>query len=218
VIEVEPVINNLSGIQAAYPALPMGASTPTNYALLELRDRIYADLDPDNPSPTYVILATDGRPNICDFHDGVPETPETEAEAVRTVAQLADQGIKTFAISMAGDDAVLREHLEAVAEAGGTGAPVFTPTTSDGLVDALYEIISGTVTCDVALVGELTPGYECQGEVTVNGTLLECNGQDGFRVKEDLRTLELLGSACETLKRDPVAHLEANFPCNAVVF
>src|SRR5690606_13601882 len=120
VVEVGPALDNLARIRDAYPSEPMGASTPTHYALLSLRDRIRATSRTAR-GPAYVVLATDGRPNICDFHDGVPETPATAQQAVNTIADLATMDIQTFAISMAGSDAVLRTHLEAVATAGGTG-------------------------------------------------------------------------------------------------
>src|SRR5690606_27121247 len=113
VVQVGPALDNLDRIRAAYPAEPLGASTPTHYALLALRDMVRVSRH-TKPGPVYVILATDGRPNLCDFHDGIPETPATSQEAVNTVAELANLDIKTFAISMAGSDAALRAHLEAV--------------------------------------------------------------------------------------------------------
>jgi hypothetical protein len=182
--------------------------------LLQLRDVINKN-SASAKGPTYVVLATDGKPNICDFHDGVSETLATEQEAVRTVRELAAKGIKTFAISMAEGDAVLTAHLDAVAKAGGANEPVFTPTTSDGLTTALTKIIEGTLTCDVALQGKIVEGHGCEGEVRLNGEVLKCD--EGFRVKEDLSTLELLGSACDTLLKDPKATLQATFPCDVLV-
>ena len=211
VIKVAPTTNNLSSIRSAYPEWQPGASTPTHYALLQLSDLIKST---GSKGPTYVVLATDGKPNLCDFHDGVAESEATERQAVMTVAELAQAGIKTFAISMAEGDAALAAHLADVAKAGGTNEPVFTPTTSDGLTKALSKILEGTMTCDVALQGKIVEGHECQGEVTLNGEVLTCG--EGFRVKKDLSTLELLGTACDTLLHDPSAALKANFPCDYV--
>lgn len=214
VVRVDPAIDNLSAIAASYPAAPMGASTPTHYALEALREEVQRQ---GAKGPTYVLLATDGKPNFCDFHDGVPESQLTEQEAVATVGALATQGIKTFAISMAEGDAVLTAHLNDVAKAGATGQPVFTPNTRDALVAALASVFTTTTTCDVKLEGTIVPGSECRGDVRMNGTLLTCDAPDGYRVREDRQTLELLGGACQTLQRDAKARLEASFPCSDVV-
>jgi hypothetical protein len=214
VVKVEPATDNLALIDASYPPLPMGASTPTHHALVALSDEVHrVGLN----GPTYVVLATDGKPNLCDFHDGVPESLATEQEAVATVADLAGKGIKTFAISMAEGDSALTSHLNDVARAGATGEPVFTPSTRDGLVAALEKIFTQAASCDVALQGTIVAGSECRGDVRMNGVSLACGGGDGYRVKEDRQTLELLGGACHTLQHDPRAKLEASFPCGEVV-
>lgn len=217
VIRIEPALNNLNDLSTAYPIFQMGASTPTHYALIALRDHVTGAGGSSSGSPTYVVLATDGRPNICDFHDGVLETLATEQQAVMTVSDLAQAGIKTFAVSMAEDDPTLVEHLDAIAKAGATGQPTFTPKTGDALVEALNAILERAVTCDVKLQGTVVAGSECRGDVQVNGKSLECGGANGFRVKDDLETLELLGSACETYKKDQEATLKATFPCDEII-
>ncbi|MFT3928481.1 MAG: VWA domain-containing protein [Myxococcales bacterium] len=216
VVDVAPRLDNYAPINTAYPADPTGASTPTHYALLSLQQQI-KQAGPSAHGPTFVVLATDGKPNLCDFHDGVPASEATEQEAVRTVRELAAAGTKTFAISLAGGDRELEAHLDALAEAGGTGESAFTPTSSDALVAVLTKIIGGAVSCDVRLEGTLTEGHQCDGDVLLNGKALACDGQDGFHVKDDLRTLELRGAACKTLQQDPKATLEASFACDAIV-
>jgi hypothetical protein len=128
VIVSEPALNNAAAMSGVYPAAQTGASTPTHYALLDLKKRIDAAGASPN-GPTYVVLATDGKPNLCDFHDGIPATPDTEREAVDTVAQLSAAGTNVFVISMAGADTDLQTHLMAVAAAGKTGTQPFTPVT-----------------------------------------------------------------------------------------
>jgi hypothetical protein len=215
-VVVQPALANLAAISAAYPAQPLGASTPTHYALEDLRQRISA-AGPSPTGPTYVLLATDGKPNLCDYHDGVPATYATELEAVATVADLAGRGIHTFALSMAGGNAELRQHLEALAQAGATGHGAFAPTTQDALVEALTQTIGGAASCDVRLEGSLVAGRDCSGEVALNGQKLVCNGPDGYRVREDRTTLELLGAACNTLQTTPQTKVTASFACDDVI-
>jgi hypothetical protein len=212
VVTVDPALGNLPALSAAYPELETGASTPTHYALLALQQRII-----DTPStlgPTYVVLATDGVPNLCDFHDGIPSTPDTEAEAIATVEQLRDAGTQSFVVSLAGEDPLLQAHLDAVAVAGGTGTSVFTPTSQSDLVEALTAIIGATASCDVQLHGHVQPGRDCTGTVKLEDRELTCNDADGYRLKDDRQTLELTGSACTELQQATNAKLSAAFPCN----
>lgn len=215
VIVVEPALDNLAAITAAYPAQPTGASTPTHYALLDLQARIEAAKTDD---PSFVLLATDGKPNLCDFHDGIPANAATDQQAVDTVTELAQAGTKTFALSMAGDDADLNAHLKDVARAGNTGSDVFTPTSQDGLADALTQIFGGTQSCDVKIEGTVVAGKECSGDVTLNGTPLTCNDANGYHVKDDKQTLELAGDACKALRQQPSSQLSASFACDDVIF
>ena len=74
---------------------------------------------------------------------------------------------------------------------------------------------AGDPTIGNKLQGKIVEGHGCEGEVKLNGEVLKCD--EGFRVKEDLSTLELLGSACETLLKDPKSTLQATFPCDVLV-
>jgi hypothetical protein len=50
----------------------------------------------------------------------------------------------------------------------------------------------------------------------INGNPLECNGADGWRLKDSF-TIELLGATCEMFKKTASAMLIGNFPCDVVV-
>lgn len=215
VVVSEPALDNAAAMSGTYPELETGASTPTHYALLDLKQRIDT-AGQSEQGPTYVVLATDGMPNVCDFHDGLPSTPDTEAEAIATVQQLAAAGTGVFVISMAGDDAILQAHLTALAAAGGTGTAPFTPTSQDDLEGALTQIIGATASCDLKLQGIVEAGRECTGTVTLNGTALVCNADDGYKLKADRQSLELLGEACKTLQTAAAPQLAATFPCDDV--
>lgn len=212
---VEPALDNASAVSGTYPEVETGASTPTHFALLDLKSRIDA-AGAVSSGGTFIVLATDGMPNLCDFHDGLPSTPDTEAEAVQTVQQLASAGTQVFVISLAGDDPILQAHLEQVASAGGTGKPPFTPTTQDELAAALSEIVGATASCDVRLHGRVENNRECMGTVTLDGKPLVCDDDDGYRVKDDHQAIELLGHACEALQSAADPELKVTFPCGDV--
>jgi hypothetical protein len=215
VVTSDPVVNNAAALSGAYPEFETGASTPTHYALLDLKARIDA-AGSSSDTPTYVVLATDGKPNVCDFHDGLPATPDTEQEAVDTVQQLSAAGTRVFVISMAGSDPDLQAHLEAVALAGGTGQKPFTPATQDELARALTQILGAASSCDVRLQGRVEKGRECSGTVLLNGAPIGCDDVDGYRLKDDRMTLELQGKACRTLQESATPTLKATFPCGDV--
>ena len=130
--------------------------------------------------------------------------------------QLASAGTQVFVISLAGDDPILQAHLEQVDSAGGTGKPPFTPTTQDELAAALSEIVGGTASCDVQLHGRVEDGRECTGTVTLDGQPLVCGDDDGYRVKDDHQSIELLGSACKSLQTAGRPELKVTFPCGDV--
>ena len=66
------------------------------------------------------------------------------------------------------------------------------------------------------LQGVVASGRECTGNVTLNGLALKCNDVDGYRLKADRQSLELLGQACSTLQTSAAPQLKAAFPCDDV--
>lgn len=210
IVTVDAALDNFAPIDQAYPQMPLGGSTPTHIALRTVMDDVTMRAqqpDQEHP-PEYVVLATDGAPN--DFCAG-EMAGDVTGEVIAQVMRGANQGVKTFVISLAGDDAMLQAHLEQVAAAGNTGEAPFTPTTKDDLVAVLTQIIGGAVTCEVRLSGEVTPGRECSGKVDVNGVELVCN-EDWQLVSPN--TIEILGQACDDFKSNAQALLHADFPCN----
>jgi hypothetical protein len=213
-VTVDPKTDNFAAINAAYPLDPLGGSTPTDRALSAVSAKLLggATRVPDN-MPTIVVLATDGAPNdFCSTDTSLP--PADTRPAVITAAQkLAQAGVKTYVISLAGDDQVLTEHVNQVAQAGGTNKP-FVPTNKTQLIEALRQIVSSDPNCDVSLNQEVDPLRACDGAVQIAGKELTCNGADGFGLR-DPSTLRLAGAACTAYKADPKA-LKVNYPCDAL--
>lgn len=215
-IEVPQALNNDQAIAAVYPMQELGGSTPTHKALEVVVDKLVASqmVIPDQMlKPQYIVLATDGEPNeLCPNASGL----DPRAEVIRHVTRAADAGIKTFVISLAGNDANLMSHLVAVAQAGMTGSPPFSPMNKQDLVTSLTQIIGGAVGCEVFLNGKVTVGQECGGTVQLNGASLPCDDPNGWSLKDE-QTLKLNGQACSAFLNDPLSVLHADFPCGVFV-
>jgi hypothetical protein len=214
---IEPALSNHAAIDAAYPGQPLGGSTPTDRALERVVSALSlaGPMPPDSQTgPVIVVLATDGAPN--DACGGTINATGVEV-AQRVVDAVSDgvsMGMRLFVISLAGDDAELRSHLQQVASVGSPGQSPFEPSTKGDLVAALRSIISGA-TCQVTLNGTVAAGQECTGEVTLNGEPLSCNSPDGFRLTDD-HTLGLTGSACDRFLAAQ-SSLHAQFPCGVFI-
>jgi len=210
-INVPTALNNAMAIANMYPMTELGGSTPTHKALTVVVDHLLEQgASPDsNMQPQYIVLATDGEPNeLCANPSGV----DPRMEVIAQVKRAADENIKTFVISLAGDDPGLMNHLVAVAEAGKTGNPPFSPMNKQDLVSTLGQIIGGAVGCEVFLNGKVMDGQECGGRVSVNGSALSCGDPNGWDLK-DPSTLILQGNACSAFLNDPFSMLVADFPC-----
>jgi hypothetical protein len=210
-INVPTALNNAMAITSMYPMMELGGSTPTHKALTVVVDHLLEQgASPDsNMQPQFIVLATDGEPNeLCANPSGV----EPRMEVIAQVKRAADENIKTFVISLAGDDPGLMNHLVTVAEAGKTGNPPFSPMNKQDLVSTLGQIIGGAVGCEVFLNGKVMDGQECGGRVSVNGSALNCGDPNGWDLK-DQSTLILQGNACMAFLNDPFSMLVADFPC-----
>jgi len=224
VLTVEPKKEAFTEISTIVTVDPLGGSTPTDKALNvvvnHLDDMSGQALD-TRVYPTIVVLATDGEPN--DFCGGgmqggflgFPMPVDVRPQVISAVEQLASMSVKTYVISLAGEDMNLTEHLNAVAAAGDTGLPPFFPTTKDTLVQAFKDIIGPPTACDVVLNGAVKAGLECMGSIKINGNALPCNDANGWMLK-DPSTVVIQGTACESYKNDLSAVLEADFPCELI--
>jgi hypothetical protein len=238
-IQVLPAaLHNAAAIDAAFPQVELGGSTPTDRAMNTAIDQLIAlqTNDPDAAMhPQYVILATDGQPNdICVGGTGGDGSAQKQA-VIAAVDRGAAKGIKTFVISLAGSDAALQQHLTEVAMHGNPKDPAahtFSPTTPQDLVDALAGLIGGAVGCEVFLNGKVKLGAECSGYVEVSGVrqpcckdvgggAFTCNGMpatppNGWILKTP-GSIELVGETCTSFLKSPDATLRAGFPCEAFV-
>lgn len=198
--------------------------TPTGDTIREVLDQVQAMPNP-NGDPIIFILATDGEPDSC--ADGDPNTNAGRRAAMDLVIEQVQRAyaadIPTYLIDVGGT--VVAAHKREVANAGmgidpantQTPAPYWNANDLDQLKAALREIVGGQLSCTLELEGRIQKLDEaCSGTVRLNGRVLGCNDANGWRVVDETH-IELQGSACDELKGDPDARLQAYFPCGVVV-
>jgi hypothetical protein len=221
-VTVTPALDNYAAIAAQFPDTELGGWTPTDRAI----EHVVANLPVTNQQvldseegPIYVILATDGAPNDrCDGEmdgrggGGSGLDPAVAERVLAATEQGTAMGMRTFIISLAGGDDELQQHLEQVAQLTDPGEPPFVPSTKDALVTTFQQIV-GAATCQIQLEGNVVPGKECSGSVTLNGSELACNSDDGWRLLDE-RTVQLTGSGCDMFL-GASSQVYAEFPCDA---
>lgn len=221
---VEPALMNFAAIEAMYPTLAPGGSTPTDKALAQVQSHLPQSLPaPDSvEDPVYVVLATDGAPNdFCSMGGGGffggGGDPNAPANNVIAITQaIAGVGIPTYVISLAAGDQMLAAHLDQVAAAGATTLPPFTPMNKEALVQTFADIIGPEVFCEIPVRGfGIMESVACAGTVMLNGEKLDC-GDNGWRLKNP-NLIEITGTACEKFRNENNARVTANFPCEVLI-
>ena len=167
--------------------------------------------------PKYIVLATDGEPDLCDDR----QEPSGRDRSLAEVTAAYADGVTTFVISVGTD--VAEAHLSEIANAGQGFPPADMPaaprffqvTTQQALADAFEQIITGTRSCTLTLNGEINPLLADKGKVALDGQPIPKDDTNGWRVV-DGSTIELVGSACEAIQ-DGMHNLTASFPCEVIV-
>jgi len=173
-------------------------------------------------APKVIVLVTDGEPMLCGEYS---PSAAGRAEVVTAVQQTFVHGIKTFVIAIGDNNPGSVQHFNAVANAGQgldptTGdAGAIQPGSPQQLLDALKKIVLDARSCTFDLNGQVQPGMEKLGTVTLNGAVVPYDDpgapDEGWRLATPSR-IELVGAACDTIKTTPDAQLSARFPCGAV--
>jgi hypothetical protein len=217
ITSVQPALDNYDAISAIYAPADVIEDTPTGDSIDAVIDSLDLSNNPDvQNDPVVLILATDGEPDRCEELD--PQNGQEEA--IAAASRAFSMGVRTFIISVG--DEVSDEHQQDMANAGlgrGPGdadAEYWEVGDDASLRDALMEIVSAQLGCEVQLSGSVASGDACEGTVELNGDKLECDDENGWELSTP-RTIRLLGSACDTLKTDPNVVLEVTFPCTVGV-
>jgi len=124
----------------------------------------------------------------------------------------AARGVKVFTLNMGDTNPEVVQAHQLIAAAGNTGVGPFTPQTAADLQTALQQVLTSSISCDIALQGTVAAGQECTGTVTVDGHVVACDDPNGWKLK-DPGTIEFVGTACTSLQANPQAAVKATFPC-----
>lgn len=153
-VSVPPKFTNLMPIQNMYPAKELGGSTPTDKALAAAVDQVIALGAGKDPSqnPGFIVLATDGEPNdLCTGGKGGDGSLQRQC-VVSAVDRAAAAHVRTFVISLAGNDTKLQMHLADVAKHGDPTNPMahpYSPMNPDELVMALKAVLTPALGCEL---------------------------------------------------------------------
>jgi hypothetical protein len=214
---VAPTLNNFAAIDAAYP-VPTDAiidDTPTGESIDAARDILLAVTD---PGPKVIVLATDGEPDTCQTPD--PQTDEAKEVAIKAAQDAFQTGVFTFYISVGNEVSAM--HATEMANVG-QGYPrndtmqrFYRANSQAELADAFKTIVNGVRSCAFALNGMVKDGAETEGTVILDGAVLPLNDPNGWRLSSPT-TIELVGTACETIKDDKKHELSASFTCGSII-
>lgn len=226
----------MTSLTAAVPA----GGTPTAAALTNAASSMTALGDPS--SPKFIILATDGGPNCNYFLSADPSCGCAYASAEWCCTSYPDaclfgytclddqhtldvvgdlhqsRAIDTFVIGLAGT-AEYVGLLNALAVAGGRpqtgGATDYYPADNQAdLLAALQTIAVGLISCQIAL--EEPPEFPDLVRIYMDGHEIERDPahQGGWDYTDSSHlTIELYGTACDTLQDGSPHNLTATFAC-----
>ncbi|MBC8073633.1 MAG: VWA domain-containing protein [Deltaproteobacteria bacterium] len=200
-----PQLDAADEISTALAATGPVGDTPTGESLVVATQLV---LDDTWEGEKVLVLATDGEPDTCAIPDPMgAEVDQVRGVAVDAVTAAFEQGIRTFVISVGPE--LAEEHLQDLANAG-VGADAGDPATfwvasdTDSLVAAFDAIVAGIRSCEFALDKPLTAQLAPSCTVTVNDTPVAYQDANGWDLPDE-NTLELVGTACESIQQGVVA-------------
>ncbi len=209
-VDVPVAGNNFDEISDFLGGIGPNGRTPTAATLENVRKSFLADsMDPDAIyTGRYVLLVTDGQPNCSmgggggfgggGFGGGSGE-PQAVDDTVAAVQALAEAGIPTYVLGYdTQSDRALAMALDRMAVAGDTGDKAHRPISDQATLTREFDqIAGGAVSCDYLLENEVDPAFV---RVELDGTTLNLDDANGWRLRQDGRTVSLQGEACEKLR------------------
>jgi hypothetical protein len=215
-IEVPVALNNLAPISAVYLPDDWQNHTPTGESMAAVWPKVAAIDQTVMPGPNFIILATDGEPNMCADDN---QQAEGRAASLAAVTAAKAANITTYVVSV-GDD-VGEEHLRQLANLG-QGLPADDPmnrfylaTDTMGLVSALREIIVGVRPCEFDLDGTVNLMKAGDGTVVIDNVKLTYDDPNGWTLVSDTR-IKLQGTACDLI-REGATMIDIEFPCGVYI-
>lgn len=217
-----PALDNYDEIAAFYELKPANfepqGDTPTGSSLQSTVDVLAAAAVPAD-APRFVVLCTDGIPNLCSDGD---DTAAGKLEAVAAAKYGFTKNVKTLVVGVGAfvDTPEGRAHFQEVADAGvGYGEPGGSPEqgtyylASDkaGLAEAFERIRVGVRSCSFELDATITAEAAPKGTVTIDAMPKTFNDPNGWRLVGNDR-IEFVGAACDQIEAGATSVL-ASFPC-----
>lgn len=207
-------LNNQAAIAAMLAANEPDADTPTGESVRAVIQDFQSNAPPAG-SPPYIVLATDGIPDLC--ANGNDEVGGA-AESIAAAQAAYNAGIRLFVLGVG--PGVTPDHLQKVANAGAgldvnTGdAPIFVGNNPAELSAAFQSIIGGVISCELDINGQVSESGASAGIVRLNGQILTY-GTDWVLADSD--TIRLVGAACDELSSTESPQVSAEFPCGVVI-
>lgn len=197
--------------QALDNIAPAGA-TPTAVTMQAARDYLQNLVGgpDDRPSPKYVLLVTDGAPNCTGGRPpqgGSATAPGSQEPAqvdatVDVIEDMASRGFRTYVLGYdTQNDASLREALDRMARAGGTGDERHRPVGDEqSLISTFQSITGNALSCEYVL--DEPVANKSYVKVLFDGRQLNVDDANGWALSGDGRTVTLQGRACATAKEE----------------
>lgn len=211
-------LNAFESMRAATNATTPSGGTPTGEAMARALPALMAH--DAKGADKHLILVTDGAPDTC--ASGVDGAPAATQRVIDEATKAAAAGIRVHAIGISGSTELA--HLTAVAKAGNGNAYQALDSASlrtaleDVFKNVKVETITETVTetkIEKQVVQQLScelpidfkagskEDFERRGGVVLAGQRLTLNDPNGWTINTAGR-LELLGTACESYKRENI--------------
>jgi hypothetical protein len=206
---------DIAALLSAHPPDP-NANTPTSQAI----DGVVANFMAHPPlkgSPPVILLSTDGLPNTC---MDPTLSAKARADTVTAAKNAFAKGIRLFLLVEGNKfNTQFGQDLANAGQGIVTGQPpatVYTATDPQSLSDAFNAIISGVLSCDLQLSGQVDPTAGQNGTVTLNNMTL--NYGTDWTLDPNGLIIHLIGNACTTLKNSQNPIVDATFACGAIIF
>lgn len=193
------VEGDLASLKRAYEAQVTRNHQPTGDAFVALSSKLAGK------GGAIVVLVTNGSPDSCDDPDANGEA-EPVAATVKAIENAAAQGVTTFVVGM-GRDPSERESLQRFALAGrampanAAGEAYFPVGSERGVIDAFDELAFGGRACVFSLSAPLSSEDAARSRAALDGEALAYGGADGWRLAEGGAKVEVVGKACELVRR-----------------
>jgi hypothetical protein len=203
--------------QASYSKKNPSGATPMRLALETVRTQGWLNdaTDPQDASRSKnVLLVTDGQPNCAVGHENDYNYMDINA----TLAQAADLKAAGTLIYVVGfGNGVDKDTLNELAAKGGTDNPsdpanrYYQANSGQELTNAFLAIGNQVASCTLELAAK--PADPTRIYVLIGGVPIVRDDPNGFNYDKNKNVIELVGTACNSIKAQPTPSIKIIFGC-----